>query len=419
MTSTDRALNRAAPWLTALTLAGCGAAMRVREDAAAQRNLHRLEGTVTADAWGGAPIVVTLLRTSDPRTGALEVYDYTVVDRPGARFSFLIDPPRRLRLAAFEDRDGDLTYDDGEPLAVHDELRELVITGGGAHAALGLVLGPAARRADVLTDAAPPTAQSRSLHLGEIVPLDDPRFDPESGALGLYEPLAFMRTLGAGVFVLEPYDPSRTPVLFVHGISGSPREFAELIHDLDRSRYQVWLAHYPSGFELPLIADRVDRALDELLLRHHPRAVCVVAHSMGGLVMRDALARHATGEAQVRVPLLVTLASPMSGHPAAALGVALSPIILPVWYSLDPRSEFITRLYDRPLSPETRLALLFAYGSADAASDGIVPLTSQLRSEAEAEAAAVRGFPTSHAGILRDPEPRAEVIRQLEAHCAP
>jgi pimeloyl-ACP methyl ester carboxylesterase len=271
----------------------------------------------------------------------------------------------------------------------------------------------------VLSGAASPTPDSRSLHLGDVVSLDDPRFDPASGALGLYEPLEFMRTLGAGVFFLEPYDPSRTPVLFVHGIGGSPREFADLIAGLEHSRYQAWVAQYPSGFELPLVSDRVDRALDELALRHHPAAICVVAHSMGGLLMRDALARHARGAVQVRVPLLVTLAAPMGGHPAAALGVALSPLVVPVWSSLDPSSEFVTRLYERGLAPETRLALLFAYGSSDTASDGIVPLTSQLRAEAEREAGIVRGFSTSHTGILRDAEPLAEVIRQLDAHCAP
>lgn len=403
----------------ALALIGCGPATRMREDADARRNLHRLEGAVTTDAWGGAPIVVLLLHTTDPRSGALGVYDYTVVDRPGGRFSFLIDPPRRLRLAAFEDTDGDLAYDAGERVALYDEMREIVVETSGARAHLDLFLSAPAPLAATLTEASEATADSRSLHLGDVVSLDDPRFDAETGTLGLYEPLEFMRTLGAGVFFLEPYDPARRPILFVHGISGTPREFAALIADLDRSRFQVWLAQYPSGFELPLVSDRVDRALDELALRHHPSAVCVVAHSMGGLLMRDALARHARGGLQLRVPLLITLASPMGGHPSAGLGVALSPFVLPVWYSLDPSGDFVTRLYEQPLARDTHLALLFAYGTGDAASDGIVPLTSQLRPEAEHEASSLRGFSTSHTGILRDAEPRAEVIRLIEMNCPP
>ena len=55
--------------------------------------------------------------------------------------------------------------------------------------------------------------------------LSDPRFDRDNGRMGLWEPFDFLLEVGAGVYMLEPYDPSRTPVVFVHGMGGSPREF--------------------------------------------------------------------------------------------------------------------------------------------------------------------------------------------------
>lgn len=401
----------------AVSWAGCGGATAARLDLDAQQRLHTLAGRVQVDAWNGAPIIVALLASPETPDGPVQLYDYRVLDRPGERFAFLVDPPRRLRIVAFEDTNASTTCDPTERLAFFAGARELDIEGGGTDDHLDIAIaGPSLA---AMPETAPATADTRSLTLGEVVTLDDPRFSPDTARRGLYEPLGFMRDVGAGIYYVEPYDTGRTPVLFVHGISGSPREFEALVAALDRSRYQAWLAHYPSGFELPLVAEHVDAALDELELRHGHRSFCVVAHSMGGLVMRDALARHARGTARADVPLFVTLASPMGGHAGAAMGVRLSPVVLPVWRSLDPSSDFVSHLYDHALPPESAYALLFAFGTSDASSDGIVPLTSQLRAEAEAEADVVHGVPATHTGILRDGGAIAAVLAQLDAHCAP
>jgi hypothetical protein len=232
--------------------------------------------------------------------------------------------------------------------------------------------------------------------------------------------MRFVRERRAGLFFLEPYDAARTPVVFVHGISGYPQELAALIAGLDRTRYQAWIAHYPSGFEVPLIASYVDRALDEADAMHHPRAICVVAHSMGGLVMRDALARYASGVGRAQVPLFVTIASPFGGHPGAAIGVAVSPVVVPAWRSLVPSGELVTHLHDAPLPDETSHAMLIATGArAGARSDGVVPIASQRAPRALAEADSVRLFGESHTGILRSARARAAIYAELDAHCAP
>ncbi len=101
-----------------------------------------------------------------------------------------------------------------------------------------------------------------------------------------------------GLFMLEPYDPDRIPVLMVHGLWSSPLTWMDMFNDLRsfpeiRERYQFWFYLYPSGqpfwisatqFRNDLVKmretfdpTRQDRPVDQMVL---------VGHSMGGLVSR-------------------------------------------------------------------------------------------------------------------------------------
>ena len=101
-----------------------------------------------------------------------------------------------------------------------------------------------------------------------------------------------------GVYMLEPYDPDRIPVLMVHGLWSSPLTWMDMFNDLRsfpeiRERYQFWFYLYPSGqpfwisaaqLRSDLLAMRKvfdpvrrDDAVDQMVL---------VGHSMGGLVSR-------------------------------------------------------------------------------------------------------------------------------------
>ncbi|MGB7323564.1 MAG: alpha/beta fold hydrolase [Rubripirellula sp.] len=101
-----------------------------------------------------------------------------------------------------------------------------------------------------------------------------------------------------GLYMLEPYDPKRIPVLMVHGLWSSPMTWMDMFNDLRsfpeiRERYQFWFYLYPSGQPFWLSATqlrtdltamrkvfdegRQDAPLDDMVL---------VGHSMGGLVSR-------------------------------------------------------------------------------------------------------------------------------------
>ena len=127
--------------------------------------------------------------------------------------------------------------------------------------------------------------------------LDSPEFRRRNKATeGLLDPNESLEN--KGLYMLEPYDPERIPVLMVHGLWSSPMTWMDMFNDLRsfpeiRERYQFWFYLYPSGQPFWLSAtqlrgdlqkmreafdpNRRDRALDEMVL---------VGHSMGGLVSR-------------------------------------------------------------------------------------------------------------------------------------
>jgi hypothetical protein len=401
---------------TAALLAGGCSLAAMREDLALQATNARLAGSVEVIAPTGAPVLVAVLDGERSPGGPLHVIDYVLVHGERESWAFLV-PPGTYRVVAFEDANGDVQYQADERVTSWSGFEALTVEPGASREGLALRIVDGLPPGEVAPSVVGPTGAERSLYVGNVLPLSDPRFARENGVMGMEEPQRFMVEVGAGLFLTEPHDPARTPVVFIHGISGYPREFEALVAGLDRARFQVWLAQYPSGFDLDLVADYVSRALDELVQLHDPARLCVVAHSMGGVVMRRALGRYGAIPTRARVPLFVSLASPLGGHPGAAMGAAMSPVVLPVWRSLVPSGHFMATLFEAPLPGETRRALFFAFGSDDARGDGVVPLVSQLRPEAQAEAAVVRGFATSHTGILSDASSRAAVHAELAEHC--
>ena len=81
--------------------------------------------------------------------------------------------------------------------------------------------------------------------------LDNPKFrERNRETAGLLNPAGTEKD--RGLFMLEPYDPKRIPVLMVHGLWSSPRTWMDMFNDLRsfpeiRERYQFWFYLYPSG----------------------------------------------------------------------------------------------------------------------------------------------------------------------------
>ena len=49
------------------------------------------------------------------------------------------------------------------------------------------------------------------------------------------------------IFFLEPYNPDKIPILFIHGAGGNPAEWASIIDTLGRQRFSVLKLYIPTG----------------------------------------------------------------------------------------------------------------------------------------------------------------------------
>ena len=91
---------------------------------------------------------------------------------------------------------------------------------------------------------------------------------------------------------VQPYDPKKIPVLFVHGLQSTPVTWVPMLNrfwtdPFVRRNYQVWVFNYPSGYPVPYSAMLLRRQLDTLdkaFPNHQP--IVLVGHSMGGILSR-------------------------------------------------------------------------------------------------------------------------------------
>jgi pimeloyl-ACP methyl ester carboxylesterase len=91
---------------------------------------------------------------------------------------------------------------------------------------------------------------------------------------------------------LQPYDPDRIPVIFVHGLQDTAASWAPMINTLRedpeiRRRYQFWVYSYPSGYPYPYSAALFRQELDAVARAFPNRQrVILIGHSMGGMISR-------------------------------------------------------------------------------------------------------------------------------------
>ncbi|MDR3404817.1 MAG: alpha/beta fold hydrolase [Chthoniobacter sp.] len=95
-----------------------------------------------------------------------------------------------------------------------------------------------------------------------------------------------------GLFMMQPYDPDRIPVILVHGLISTGRMWRNVANDIEkdpvlRGRYQFWAFNYPTGNPVVYSALRLREELaKEEKLHGFPHGFVLVGHSMGGIVSR-------------------------------------------------------------------------------------------------------------------------------------
>lgn len=99
-----------------------------------------------------------------------------------------------------------------------------------------------------------------------------------------------------GIFLTQPYDPNKIPILLVHGLQSTPFAFVSLVDAIRRDpelnqRFQVWTFLYATGSPVMFNALELRRELDKTITALDPhdhdfatRHIVVLGHSMGGLL---------------------------------------------------------------------------------------------------------------------------------------
>lgn len=99
-----------------------------------------------------------------------------------------------------------------------------------------------------------------------------------------------------GMFMLEPYDPKKIPVVMVHGLWSIPVTWVHMFNDLRANpdihqNYQFWFYSYPTGQPFWISAQQMRNDLAKVRNDFDPGGdsksldqMILVGHSMGGLV---------------------------------------------------------------------------------------------------------------------------------------
>lgn len=125
--------------------------------------------------------------------------------------------------------------------------------------------------------------------------LDNPTFKKANEATrNLWSPEKTIQS--QGLYLLEPFDPNKIPVVMVHGFWSSLVTWMEMYNDLRgfqpiRDRFQFWFYLYPTGEPFWHTAAHLRSELARLRMELDPNRhaasldqMVLVGHSMGGLI---------------------------------------------------------------------------------------------------------------------------------------
>ena len=385
---------------------------------------YAITGKITNHDQAIGPVLVILYSHSEePKTIEQIVFSEATGD-----FSFLVTPGI-YSLAAFADTNSNMAWDKGEIAGRYGAPDQIVILQPDAVGrsedqtvtGLEMVLKPPGQ---ILSDF--PSLEDTSLsgasslvRLGKIAKLDDSIFAQENGSLGYWKPATFLKELGFGIYFLEPFDPEKTPVLFVHGAVGTPMGYSPMVDAMDRDHFQPWFFYYPSGVRLTSVANALTETMVMLRNAYDFDTLAVTAVSMGGLVSRAFIKEYAQTANPADINLFVSISTPWGGSRMAAKGAVQAPVAIPSWHDMGPDSDFIRNLFATPLPAGVSHHLFFSF-KGDCSlfmtnNDGTIELESLLDYRAQREAKTTIGLNEDHGSILDSHELIDEFNRILNS----
>ena len=366
-------------------------------------------GDITSDSELVAPIIVVSVKEPEQANHFRTVINYQKLEKPSF-YGFMV-PIGRISVFAFEDKNGNEKYDMGEPSGTYLDGSEFIFHDGKLQYGINIEIKKNAELPKKYKDLSMMRAIDSNFIVrkppsGEVVTIDHYYFAKGFGALGMWRPLELMSLEAPNIFFLSEYDPQKKPILFVHGISGTPADFKNLISKIDTDIYQPWVFQYSSGLRLDGIVAGLHYEIEKLRKKHGFKKIILVAHSMGGLISRTYIQRYQNTLNSV-VEKYISVSSPYGGHDLAAFGVRNeTKSFVAAWVDMVPGSDFQKRMYETKL----KIPFYLIYGNYSklkdktAKGDGTVSLKSMLEPEVVEDAVKTYEFDEDHMTILSSDE---------------
>jgi|GEM_PF-491910 len=111
---------------------------------------------------------------------------------------------------------------------------------------------------------------------------------PKMGILGMLRPQQFFKM--EGLFLAQPYDAKKIPLVFIHGLMSDPSMWLPVMADIEadpvlRGEYQFWTFAYPTGNPIGYSALQLREALAGVYKAYpKSRHMVIVNHSLGGVI---------------------------------------------------------------------------------------------------------------------------------------
>lgn len=400
-------------FLISFCTAGC-ALIKLKKEVNMSLESTIVVGRIYGKSPEKGPIIVAACSADESR----KIAHYTVLHDYG-EYELMV-PQGEYYVFAYRDINSNLTYDAGEPAGQHGDPNLVNVPAVGVVYDIDIVIPE--EGGDIVIPAGFEIASVKPQNLssrqaGAITDLDDERFAPENGTKGFWEPFSFFKEFGGNIYFLEEYDPEKTPILFIHGASGTPKEWKYFVDHIDREHFQPWFFYYPTGVRIDSMAHLLFWKLINLQTKYQFNKIYITAHSMGGLVAKSFIVNY--GPQFPSVKLFITLATPWGGDRMAEYGVNQSPAVIPSWIDMQPESDFIKSLYHTEMPGSVNFYMFCGYrGNRNPFSsnnDGTISLSSIMDSRAQSEAKMNYVFNEDHVSILSSDEVLSQYNAILDA----
>ncbi len=198
--------------------------------------------------------------------------------------------------------------------------------------------------------------------------------------------------------------PTARPVLLVHGFGGTKSSWSVIAQALsDRGIMVDTITYRPVGNSVEQLADELVAAVERTLCQTGADKVHLVGHSLGGVVIAQALAG---GGLVGQVDTVITLGSPFGGSPWAGL-LPFGDLLR----GLRPGSPLLRRLASAPVPVGVR------WLAVTAALDIVVPGPRSVPAHADVETITVDGI--GHLGMLISRRVVGYIVAALPAQGSP